>query len=432
MQLTILRSILTGMTLDRVRASIASLDSLYLRALNKKGFVAPSAKFVERNERTTGGYVMNPKPGIYDYVIVCDFKSLYPSIMRTFNIDPLMHVTNKRQTSNTIKAPNGAIFSKEKGILPQILEELWNEREQARQRKDEVSRWAIKILMNSMYGVIASPNCRFYSFEVANAITSFGHMMIKETSRLVKEKGYDVIYGDTDSIFIDLRENDVESAINIGNKIQQEINDYYKDWIKKTYGVESRLELEFEKVYKKFLMPKIRGSEEGAKKRYAGLLIKITKDGKHEEKIDFTGLEFVRRDWTELSKKFQLELLDLIFHNKEIYKYIKDFVKNLKHGEYDDLLIYRKALRKDVGDYTKTTPPHVKAARQLDKITSNIIDYVITVEGPEPIQKIKHSIDYDHYIEKQIKPIADSVLYFLGQKFEDIIQGNEQKSLGDW
>ena len=152
-------------------------------------------------------------------------------------------------------------------------------------------------------------------------------------------------------------------------------------------------------------------------------------DSKTAERMDFTGLEFVRRDWTEVSKKFQLTLLDKIFHEQEVGEYVKEFVKDLKKGKYDDLLIYRKALRKNTEDYTKTTPPHVKAARKLGKITSNIIDYVITTEGPEPIQKVEHTLDYDHYIEKQIKPIADSVLLFFDQDFDDLISGSKQKNL---
>lgn len=465
MQLTILRSTLTGMPLDRVRASIASLDSLYLRKLKERGYIAPSSKYADREERTTGGYVMNPKPGIYDNILVFDFKSLYPSIMRTFNIDPLMfrgakneqnksekkhsaaahnEVKSKIKTESSqmhinsedspgsnseevINAPNGAIFLKKKGILPEILDHLWDEREAARKKKDQLARQAIKILMNSMYGVMASPNCRFYSTEIANAITSFGHQMIKNTAKLVEEKGYGVIYGDTDSIFVHVNVKDSDEARKIGEKIGEEINNYYSHKIKEDYGVESSMEIEFEKLFVRFFMPKVRGGEEGAKKRYAGLLLK---NGKEE--LDFTGLEFVRRDWTEVSKKFQLELLDMVFHHKDPKSYIKEFVSDLKKGKYDGLLVYRKALRKDTEEYTKTTPPHVKAARLLDKIKSNIIDYVITTEGPEPIQKIKHPYDYVHYIDKQIKPIADSILEFYDADFNDIVNGSSQKSLGDW
>ena len=192
----------------------------------------------------------------------------------------------------------------------------------------------------------------------------------------------------------------------------------------KKLDLDNFLELEFEKTYIRFMMPKIRGTDIGAKKRYAGLLIK---DGK--EKIDFTGLEFVRRDWTDLSKKFQLELLDKIFHKQEVVDYIKKFVETLQKGKYDNLLVYKKAIRKPLDKYVKTTPPHVKAARKLDKLTSNIIAYVMTTEGPEPVQKIKHKLDYNHYIEKQIKPIADSILVFYNQKFDNLLTDSKQTSL---
>jgi DNA polymerase-2 len=171
-------------------------------------------------------------------------------------------------------------------------------------------------------------------------------------------------------------------------------------------------------------MPRIRGEETGAKKRYAGLQLV---DGKEE--ISFTGLESVRRDWTELSKRFQLGLLDRVFHKKEVANFIKDFVADLKKGKYDSLLIYKKAIRKELEGYTKTTPPHVKAARKLDKLTSSIIAYVMTEDGPEPVQKLEHKIDYEHYIDKQIGPIADSVLVFYGKTFKDVLENSAQTSL---
>ena len=425
LELTILRSRLTGMPLDRVRASIASFDSLYIRNLFGRGFVAPSMKFRSRDVRTTGGFVMDSSPGIYDFVLVLDFKSLYPSIMRTFNIDPLMFVSDCK--GDVIKAPNGACFRREPGLLPAILEELWVERERARKKGDSLTRQAIKISMNSMYGVLASPNCRFYSVSMANAITSFGHFLLKKTKEIVEERGFKVIYGDTDSVFVFVESKSVGDAVKAGENIEGFVNDFFRDFIKNEYGVDSKIEMEFEKTFKKFFLPRVRGSEEGAKKRYAGLL--ISNEG---EKIDFTGLEFVRRDWTEVSKKFQLELLEKVFKNEKVEVFIRDFVSDLKKGKYDSLLVYRKALRKDVNEYTKTTPPHVKAARLLDKISSNIIDYVITVEGPEPVSNQKNKIDYDHYIEKQIKPLADSVLCFFDTDFDDVLKGSQQRTLGDW
>jgi DNA polymerase II len=418
--LVIQRSTLTGMALSRVSGSIASFDSLYIRETIKKGYVCFTSQHNEREERIKGGYVMESHPGIYDYVIVCDFKSLYPSIIRTFNIDPFSF-----HKGGEIVSPNKATFSNEEGILPQMIEHLWSMRDKAKKKNDDIASYAIKITMNSFFGILANPLFRFYSLPMANAITAWGRKIVKETAERVGKEGYSVIYSDTDSIFVDVKVDSYDDAEKIGLKLQKLVNEQYTKEVKEESGRESFLELEFEKVYKRFIMPMVRGSTTGAKKRYAGLL--IDKEGK--EKIDIVGLEFVRRDWTDLSKEFQMELLDRIFHKKEVFDYIKKFVDEVKEGKKDDLLVYRKGLWKDVKEYVKTTPPHVKAARKLEKIESNVIEYVMTTDGPEPIQLVKHALDYDHYIEKQLKPIADTILVFFNQKFEDIIDGNKQKSL---
>ncbi len=425
LELCIQRSLLTGMPLDRVKASIASLDSLYLKELRKKGYVASSVGSEQRDDQGKGGYVMTSKPGIYDYIIVCDYKSLYPSIIRTFNIDPWSFVANCKG-KNLVKVPSGACFKNQEGILPDIIQRLWEQRDKARKQKNELARFAIKILMNSFYGVLANPTCRFYSREMGNAITLTGQHIIKLTAKKVEEMGYEVIYGDTDSIFVNTKLDDYKEAHKIGDEIAKHINKFFEKHIKDEYERKNYLELQFDKVYKRFIMPTVRGSEVGSKKRYAGLL--IDSDGK--EKMDFVGLEFVRRDWTDLAKTFQAELLNKIFHKEEVADYIKQLVQEVREGKHDDLLVYKKAIRKEIDDYTKTTPPHVKAARLLGKeLRSNIIEYVITKEGPEPIQKQKHKIDYEHYIEKQIKPIADAVLGFYNQSFDDIIKGSSQKTL---
>ncbi|MFH1174648.1 MAG: DNA polymerase II [archaeon] len=431
LSLTINRSLLTGMQLDRVRGSIASLDSLYLRRARIEGYVCPNSAFSDEYERIKGGFVKDSIPGLYKNIIVVDFKSLYPSIMRTFNIDPLSFVTkekrqhlNEKELQQVITSPNGAQFLNTDGLLPRILQDLWEQREKARKSKNEQLRYAIKIIMNSFFGVLANPTCRFYNLDMANAITHFGQYLIKLTCQKIEEKGYTVIYSDTDSAFVDTHATTYDDAVRIGKSIGEDINKFYDAFVKNEYHRKSYLELEYEKTFIKFLMPTIRGSEVGAKKRYAGLLLE---NGK--EKMTFTGLESVRSDWTVLAKKFQNELLDKIFHEQEVGQFIKTYVADLKAGKFDDELVYRKKLTKQLSSYEKTTPPHVKAARLLPKLESNIIKYFMTLDGPQPIQLITSKIDYQHYIDKQLKPIADSILSFYGKTIEDFLNTSKQTNL---
>ncbi|MFH1590568.1 MAG: DNA polymerase II [archaeon] len=429
MHLTILRSLLAGMPLERVAASIASLDSLYLRELRRRGYAAQSGVYVEKESPITGGYVMQSNPGVYDYVLVLDFKSLYPSVMRTFNIDPFAFVRDKKKAKkiDCIESPNGAWFRREPGILPLLLQQLWEKRDAAKKRDDKAGSTAIKLLMNSFFGVLASPNCRFFSMDMANAITTFGQHLIKLTSDKVKGLGHEVIYGDTDSVFVRVNEDNEAGARKAGKAIEKEINAFFKDHITNDYLVTNYMELEFEKMYRRFWMPAVRGSDRGSKKRYAGLLMV---DGK--EKMDVVGLELVRRDWTDLAKGFQMTMLERLFAGEPVGDYIRDFVKDLKAGKLDDKLVYRKALRKSLADYTKTTPPHVKAARKLPKVTSSIIEYIMTINGPEPLEILKSPIDYAHYLEKQLKPLAESILSATGEKFDDFASKTKQVGLGDF
>ncbi len=421
------KSLITGMPLDRVSASIASLDSLYIPKAIERKVICNNSKFEEKEKGITGGFVMESVPGIYDYILVLDFKSLYPSIIRTFNIDPLSYIGQEIKEKNIIRAPNGACFKNENGILPEIIKELLELREKAAKERNELERYAIKILSNSFFGVLANPNCRFYNYNIANAITYFGQFLIRLTATEIEKKGFKVIYADTDSNFVISNAKNLEEANKIGLKLQKELNLFYKGYVKKFYNRESYLKLEYEKCFIKFLMPSIRSGKTAAKKRYAGLL--TDKDGK--ENIEFTGLEFVRSDWTDLAKKFQNELLMKIFHNEEIEDFIKDFVKDVRSGKYDDLLVYKKSIRKNIQDYALEAQ-HVKAAKKLETLESNKIEYVITEDGPEPIQNIKHKIDYEHYINKQLKPIADTILIFSKKDFNTVIREAKQHSLKDF
>ncbi|HVY01541.1 MAG TPA: DNA polymerase II [Candidatus Nanoarchaeia archaeon] len=420
-ELSVERCRLTGLPLDRISASIAAFDSLYIRYARNKGLVSPTNKFKAREERIKGGYVKDAKPGIYHDVLVLDFKSLYPSIITTFNIDPLSLTT--KEDKKVVESPNGAFFKNQDGVLPEIIKVLHQAREKAKAEKRELSSFAIKIIMNSFFGVLASPNCRYFSLEMANAITAFGRELIQLTAKKIEEKGYKVIYSDTDSVFVttDLKGKKAEQT---GKEMQQQINDFYKEYVKKKYDRTSYLEIEFKKHYRAFMIPALRDLETGAKKRYAGLL---TKDGKEE--LEITGLEAIRGDWTQAAGDFQKELLIKVFNKEKIEAFILDYIKKIKAGKLDDKLVYRKSIRKALDEYVKTTPPHVKAARKLDKLEGTIIQYYITLDGPEPIQKLTHKLDYEHYIDKQIKPIASQVLNLIGLSFEDLSKGSKQTKL---
>src|SRR3989344_3911745 len=420
--LAIERSQLTGMPLDRITASIAAFDSLYIREARKRGLVSPATRFGQKEERIKGGYVQDAEPGIYNNVLILDFKSLYPSIIRTFNIDPSSFLEKKEK--NSIESPNKVYFRNQEGVLPGIIEKLHLAREKAKKEKRELSSYAIKIIMNSFFGVLASPNCRYFSLEIANAITHFGQFIIKLTAKEIESK-FDAktIYSDTDSVFVEAKLPKIK-AHELGNYIQDYINKFYENFVKDNYSRKSFLELEFEKQYLSLMIPKVRGKAAAAKKRYAGLKLK---DGKEE--LEIVGLEAIRGDWTEAAQDFQKELLNKLFHDEPIENFIKVYVKKIKEGKLDEKLVYRKSIRKSLEEYTKTTPPHVKAARKLDKLDSKIISYYITLDGPEPIQKLKHKIDYSHYIDKQIKPIAEQILVLIKKDFNELTEESKQTKL---
>ena len=256
-----------------------------------------------------------------------------------------------------------------------------------------------------------------------------GHEIMKTTGKWIEEQGYTVIYGDTDSTFVSLDDDlDDQQCGRIGKELVELVNKNWHQHLHQEYQIDCLLEMEFETHFSRFLMPTIRGSEAGSKKRYAGLIINSETK---REKIVFKGLENVRTDWTKLAKEFQAELFDLVFHDRDPTSLVKRVVKETLSGRCDEKLSYRKQLRRKLELYVKNVPPHVRAARFADQRNSELgksllyqnkgwISYVMTTNGPEAIEHHTSQLDYDHYIEKQIKPIADAVLPFVGLDFDAI------------
>ena len=412
LDLTIKRTELSGMLLDQVGLSTASFDHFYLPRLHAAGFVAPDVNSVGEVEGAAGGYVMDPEAGIYDDIVALDFQSLYPSIIRTFNIDPLSRACAE---DSPLTTPTGFAFSRKKAILPQFIGSLVEERRSAKEKNDKALSQAIKILMNSFYGVMGSSGCRFYHPALPSAITGTGQWLLLESKKWLEERGHKVIYGDTDSLFVQLSKNSDTNLEGAGSAIALALTDSWKERIRKDYDLESYLKLEFKKLYKKFLVPSARQAEGGAKKRYAGLVVQ-----EGVEDLEFVGLEVVRSDSTKLARDFQIELYKKIFKGEPIDLWIRDFVDSVKSGSYDEKLVYRKRLHKPLSEYGKSPPPYARAAALLPKPTRDI-RYVMTLKGAIPVELGPKDPDYQHYIDKQLKPVADSILEVLGTSFERMI-----------
>ena len=419
------RSRLTGMTPDRVAASIASFDFLYLSELEPLRVVAPSVRGDDSRVHAAqhGGHVLESVAGLHSYVWVFDFRSLYPSVIRTFNIDPLSYVEHPTPGADLIQTPGGA-FRREPAILPRLLDELFPRREAARKAGDEVASHAIKILMNSFYGVLGTPACRFYNPALANSITGMGREMLLWSKRWFEAAGFAVLYGDTDSLFVRTPTVDPEAARDHARQLTATLNADLARYIQERWCVPSRLELKFEKLYLRLFLPHARHSTRGASKRYAGL-----RHGDGVDQVEFIGMEVVRRDWTALAKEVQRELYRRLFTDQSVDDYLADVVRRVRGGELDDALVYRKNLRKGTDEYTTTTPPHVAAARKSTQPSGRLVSYVMTTAGPEPLDEVRHPLDREHYVIKQVKPVAEPVLATLGLEFERVIGDVRQLDL---
>lgn len=408
--LLIKRVQVSGMLMDRVGISTAAFDHFMLPLIHRKGFVAPNSIDIDRDEPAPGALVFTPMIGMHENVAVFDFKSLYPSIIRTFKIDPYSLLQNEVNPLNT---PSEIKFSKTENILPNHIESLIYLRAIAKEEGNKSLSQAIKILMNSFYGVMGSSKSRFYHSDLPLAITKTGQWILSQGREFFQNRSMQVIYGDTDSLFVKISQD-----VNL-EKLVNDFNHYLGKVIFDEYGVKSYLELEYEKTFEKIFFPESRSGEVGAKKRYVGYV---------NDELYFVGMEFVRSDWTELAKKFQYDLYLEYFRGRSLDNVIKQTINELQSGILDESLVITKKLSKDPKEYTKNIPPHVQAALLLNHkgpYRLKEISYYMCLTGPTPIDFNPKDFDYQYYLDKQLRPVANDILKYLNDSFDSYLVGNQ-------
>ena len=381
-----------------------------------------------------GAYVKIPAPGIYDNIAVMDFRGLYPSIIVSYNIDPFT-MDKSAKDSDCFISPTGARFlKKSQGLVPSVVSWLLDYRinikyELKKTSKDdekykilEARSNALKILTNSIYGYLGYARARWYSRECAESTTAWGRKHIQETIDSAEKAGFEVLYGDTDSIFLLYKEK--QSVLDFLEKVNKSLPE--------------KMELELEAFYTRGVFVGKKGGEErGAKKKYA----MIGEDGR----LKIRGFELVRRDWSSISKNTQKKVLEAILKEGSKDKAVaavRETIERLKSGKvpFEELAIVTQ-LKKDPRDYDILSPEVSTAkkmiAQGIPAEKGSVISYVVGKTGKsisDKAQPLESAKDYDpdYYINNQVLPAVMKILKELGYEEHDLKFGGKQKGLGDF
>jgi len=345
-------------------------DVLLLRKAKERGEILPTRTYGKR-EKFEGGFVLTTKPGVHKGVMVMDLKSLYPSIILQFNMS-----TETISKEGDLKLGNGISFKSEpEGLIPSMIEYLINERDKVKKKMRQTEygsieykslyafQFAMKFVINAVYGATAYPNFRLFNPDIAKSITWIGRECIKWTKQVIEDYSPDlkVIYADTDSCIIRTNKENLEEILEIRAKLEKVVNDSYTEFVKQFGCKENKYLLNrAEKVYIKFL-------ETNAKKRYAGRLVWV--DGeKKEPTLDITGFEAIRSDFNPFGQKFQQELFNLLLDGKkkkDIEGFVAERKKEFQKIPLDQIAI-PKGIKSKFEDY-KVKQAHVRGAEYANK-----------------------------------------------------------------
>ena len=412
-------SSLVGLPLDHIGTAAVGfrVECFLMRHAYQMGELIP--KRVERPYIPyAGAIVLEPKPGIHDNIAVLDFKSMYPSIMIAYNISPDTYIPPEEPEPETgvYMAPEvNYRFRKEpSGFYRVVLSRLIEARDHVRSSLKKLDpgsseykmldarQKAIKVITNATYGYAGWIGARWYIKPVAEAVTAWGRHTIMSTIKMAKKLGLEVVYGDTDSIFV---RNDPEKIEKLSKMIEEELS----------------LEIKPDKIYTRILFTE-------AKKRYCGLM----PDGR----LDMVGLEVVRGDWAKVAKSIQEKVLEIILKEQSVrgaVEYVRRYIADLRERKvsFRDLIIW-KTLTKPLEEY-EAKAPHVEAAKILQRegwtlTTGDKIGYVITVGSGKLHERAKpyifasyDEVDIEYYVANQVVPAALRVLSLFGIKENDLM-----------
>ncbi len=388
-----------------------------------------------RMQTYKGAFVYEPKPGFYKNIVVFDYRSLYPTIISSHNIS--LETLNCRCCEGKAEATPAEgkekfwFCKKKKGFIPAIIEDLITRRMRIKEmiKEKEASVFlnareqSLKLMANSFYGYLGFFAARWYSIECAKSVTAWGRYYIHKVIDKAKNSGFEVLYSDTDSVFLltgGRKEKDVK-------KFAESIN----------VELPGLMELEYEGFYPTGIFVSAKETGYGAKKKYALLSDAGT--------IKIRGFESVRRNWSTIAKEVQEEVLNIVLkeNNKEkALAYVKNIIDNLRNHKVPlDKVIIHTQLQKEIGDYD-SIGPHVAVAKKLrDKglkiAPGTVIKYIVTkgkglIRERAMLPNEAKQEDYDpiYYVNNQIIPAVEPIFSVLGYHKSDLTEKKGQEKLG--
>ncbi|MFP3131309.1 MAG: DNA-directed DNA polymerase I [Nitrososphaeria archaeon] len=385
--------------------------------IEQKGQEA-SSKAIIKGKKYQGGFVVEPLPGVHFHVVVLDFASLYPSIIKVFNLSyETVKCPHEECRTNILPNTSYWVCTKMRGMTSLLIGALRDIRvnyfkrlsKKAKSKEEKefynVISQALKVVLNASYGVMGFENFPFYCLPVAESTTALGRYSIQQTIEKAKSLGVTVIYGDTDSLFL---KNPTDDQV-------KEIVDFAKEKL--------GIDLEVDKVYRYVAFSQ-------RKKNYIG----VYEDGSVEVK----GLSGKKSHVPDFIKNVFFDVINILGKVKspQDFEIAKEEIRKRIRKAYNDIknrnvpleeLAFKVMLNKPIEKYTDTTPQHVKAAMLLaqkkEVKPGDIIAFVKTTtkDGVKPVEMArKEEIDVDKYIEF-MESTFEQLLDALGFSFDEII-----------
>ena len=380
----------------------------------------------------TGGFVYEPKPGLYKGIMIFDYRSLYPTIIGSHNIDPGTLNCSCCEGKKTVPVEGRKkiwFCTKKKGFVPSLIEDLITRRMRIKEivkKKSsplmEARSQSLKLLANAFYGYLGFPMARWYSIECARSTAAYGRFYIHKVIDGVEKEGFKVVYSDTDSVFLTLEGKDKKEVFKFQEKINSELP--------------GLMELEYEGFYPSGIFVSAKVGKLGAKKKYALL----SEDGNFK----IRGFEMVRRNWSAIAKNVQEKVLEIILKEDNplnALKYVRGVISNLRENKVDlkDVVIHTR-LSKEIGDYD-SIGPHVAIATKMknkgmDVGAGSAIEFIITRDGEKirdkarlPSEVKQKDYDSEYYINNQVVPAVEKLFEVLGYTKEDLLESKQQNKL---